>query len=484
MPPLNRLNSRFAIAQLLGTSEKQIRYLLYVRSVRRRYSTFKIPKRRGGYRTIKAPKKDLKYLQQRLAVILSTIYSPRNAVHGFVKDRSIVTNAERHSRKRYVFNVDLENFFPTINFGRVRGVLMAPPYNIPEKGATILAQLCCHEGVLPQGAPTSPILSNMICARLDRQLTALAKQHNCIYTRYVDDITFSKQHHVFPKEIGIFDENKNAIVGKELRQIIESNGFRINSDKVWLYKNTHRQSVTGLTVNTKSNVSRNFIRQVRAMIHAWEKYGADLAQTEYIARYCHRQTRQESIPSFEHVIRGKLEFIKMVRGIGDPVYRNLQSKFVRVCPEYQSVMVSENLQMNYRDVFISHASEDKESVARPLTEELVRSGFSVWFDEYEILIGDSLRQKIDEGLANSKYGIVILSKNFISRTKTWPARELDGLTAKEDADVRKFILPIWHKIEKREVTNYSPSLAGLKALETTDKTPEQMVKELSAKLRS
>ena len=102
------------------------------------------------------------------------------------------------------------------------------------------------------------------------------------------------------------------------------------------------------------------------MIHAWEKHGVDLARSEHASRYYHRQGTKGSTPPFESVLRGKLEFIKMVRGIADPVYRNLQLRLVKVYPEYYSVMVAENAQMNHRDVFISHAHEDKESIARPL----------------------------------------------------------------------------------------------------------------------
>ena len=104
----------------------------------------------------------------------------------------------------FVF-IDLENFFPSINFGRVRGLFMSEPFNVPQAGATILAQLCCHRGVLPQGAPTSPVISNIICSRLDRQLMKLAQSHNCFCTRYADDITFSKTRTAFPAEIGYFD---------------------------------------------------------------------------------------------------------------------------------------------------------------------------------------------------------------------------------------------------------------------------------------
>jgi hypothetical protein len=146
-------------------------------------------------------------------------------------------------------------------------------------------------------------------------------------------------------------------------------------------------------------------------------------------------------------------------------------------------MREENEQMAQRDVFMSHASEDKASIARPLTDALIIAGFSVWFDEYELKIGDSLRGKIDEGLKNSRHGIVILSKYFFSPKKQWPGRELDGLTALEDASKKKRVLPVWHEITQQEVASYSPTLAGLFSLVAKDKSIDQMVVELVKVLR-
>lgn len=121
------------------------------------------------------------------------------------------------------------------------------------------------------------------------------------------------------------------------------------------------------------------------------------------------------------------------------------------------------------DVFISHASEDKEEIARPLAEALRERGLSVWYDEFTIKLGDSLRRTIDQGLKESKYGIVILSHNFFA--KDWPQKELDGLTARE-RNGKKIILPIWHNITKEEIEEYSPTLAGLYAAKTKDGIPK------------
>ena len=138
---------------------------------------------------ISAPDERLKFLQRKLADKIAQLYRPRNPVHGFVADRSIKTNALAHMRRRFVVNVDLKDFFPTISQNRVEGMLLS--LGIDARVAEILARICCNNRHLPQGAPSSPVLSNMICFRLDKELMSIAKDARCIYTRYADDITLS-----------------------------------------------------------------------------------------------------------------------------------------------------------------------------------------------------------------------------------------------------------------------------------------------------
>lgn len=127
-------------------------------------------------------------------------------------------------------------------------------------------------------------------------------------------------------------------------------------------------------------------------------------------------------------------------------------------------------------VFVSHASEDKDNFVRPFVNSLVAEGIDVWYDEFELKLGDSLRRSIDNGLKNSKYGIVVLSESFFK--KEWTQKELDGLFAKE-VNGEKVILPLWHKISKNEVLSYSPMIADIKALNTTDFTFEELAKEIA-----
>lgn len=129
------------------------------------------------------------------------------------------------------------------------------------------------------------------------------------------------------------------------------------------------------------------------------------------------------------------------------------------------------------DVFISHASEDKDEVVRPLAHALQGGGLKVWYDEFEMRIGDSLRRKIDSGLARSRFGIIVFSKTFL--TKGWTNYELDGLVTRS-VNGEQVLLPIWHNITKKEIIDYSPSLADKLARSTSTHTVEEIAEEIIA----
>jgi RNA-directed DNA polymerase len=313
------------VAMLLDVSYDRLIYHIYGVSKERKYVEFSIRKRSGKLRTIAAPATALKILQRKLSQVIYSIYDPKAAVHGFTPSRSILTNAQQHLRKKFVLNIDLQDFFGSIHFGRVRGIFMAPPYNRPKEVATVLAQICCHSGKLPQGAPTSPVVSNMICARMDSQLRLLAKELRCTYTRYADDITFSTTLSNFPKELAYLtteDDKLKTVLGEKLVGIIKDNGFEINESKIRLQHRSQHQEVTGLTVNQFPNVKREYIRKISSMLQAWEKFG--LYSVE--ARYKEKVSKElgileEKVPKFKEVLRGKLNFLGMVRGKDNEIYR-------------------------------------------------------------------------------------------------------------------------------------------------------------------
>lgn len=323
------LQGRAHVARLLEIDVKTLNYLLY-RNKTRNYRKFYIPKRDGTAREIIAPQGSLKILQQKLNHILSLIYKPAPSVYGFTRNRSAVQNAAAHLHNKLVFNIDLENFFPTIHLGRVRGMLMARPYKLPAEVATIIAQICCFEGRLPQGAPSSPVVSNMLCAKLDAQLIQLAKRCRCTYTRYADDITFSTSARSFPEDIvrvEAIQKDKFVMVGDFLNKVITENGFVVNQKKVRLQNRDERQVVTGVKVNVKLNVSRGYVHSLRGMLHAWKKYGYIAAAREYFSQH---MKNDKQVLSFDNVVRGKLEYLKSVKTDSDYVWRGLANKYEKV----------------------------------------------------------------------------------------------------------------------------------------------------------
>lgn len=321
--------------QFLGVDPETTGGFLYGDATK--YRVFSVPKKSGGEREIVAPTKRLKYLQNKVKAELESYYSPRKCVHGFVYGRSVISNAQSHVRKEYVLNIDLEDFFGSINFGRVSKLFQSPPLNLPHGVASVLAHICCHRGVLPQGAPTSPIISNMIAFKLDRQLRELAYKCSCTYTRYADDISFSftNRKKSLPKAIAFFDSNDELVLGKELKDIIEDNWFKINDKKTRIQHRTQRQSVTNITVNEKVNVNRKFIRQTSSMLNALFKYGAVEAEREYFEKYhkgyiANRQRAKMSEQPgklFTQKIRGRLNFIRSVRGSSCNVWRSLMYRY-------------------------------------------------------------------------------------------------------------------------------------------------------------
>ncbi|MGD9609848.1 MAG: trypsin-like peptidase domain-containing protein [Desulfovibrionaceae bacterium] len=323
------LRTRASVAEFLNTTDAELVRILYSKPLSTSYTTFFIPKKHGPLRRIDAPKLWLKQIQRRLCDVLSMIYEPKSSVTAYVKDGGIVFNAARHVGKKWVLNIDLENFFPSINFGRVRGMFMAKPYELPHQIASILAQICCYNNALPQGAPTSPIVSNMICAKMDTALYHLAKSRGCIYSRYADDITFSTHSRQFPcglAEVSRLDSELSMTPGSALVETIQCNGFQINTSKVRICAKGSRQTVTGLVVNEKINCRRSYIKTLRGQINALEKYG-DKAEQHYVKIREQKTSRpfRERGTLLQH-LTGKLAYIKMLKGPYDSIYRKLKHR--------------------------------------------------------------------------------------------------------------------------------------------------------------
>jgi RNA-directed DNA polymerase len=273
------------LAPLLDFQPSKLAYVVFKQAAATNYRTFEIPKRKGGTRTINAPIDALKTAQQKLSTLLQDCVDEINkatgrkdrAAHGFKRKRSIITNARKHRNRRYVFNIDLEDFFPSINFGRVRGYFIKDKnFALHERVATVIAQLACHNKSLPQGSPCSPVISNLIAHILDMRLVHLASTVGCTYSRYADDLTFSTNKKEFPLEIAEPSKADPHLwtPGTQLQKLIKYSGFQINSAKTHMQYRTSRQEVTGLVVNRKINVRHEYRHTVRAMVHTLLRDGS------------------------------------------------------------------------------------------------------------------------------------------------------------------------------------------------------------------
>ena len=273
------------VAAILGFKPRALAFILYKKSPASKYKQFEIPKRSGGKRILNAPSPDLKKLQRRLATVLETcvteINEKRNVTtvlsHGFRPKYSIISNASMHRKRRYIFNIDLENFFGSINFGRVRGFFITNKnFELNPAVATVLAQIACHENSLPQGSPCSPVITNLIGHIVDIRLAKLAFETGCTYSRYADDLTFSTNKKIFPEKIAsITDiEKQQWQVGHSLNKLIKKAGFTINKSKTRMQYHYSRQDVTGLTVNRITNTKTEYRRSTRAMVHSLLQTGS------------------------------------------------------------------------------------------------------------------------------------------------------------------------------------------------------------------
>lgn len=463
---------------------KQLNYYSHPKNNNQRYKTFKIKKKSGATRTIHAPVRGLKALQKCLSFILQCVFEPHQAAFGFVRKRSIVDNARIHECSRYVYNIDLKDFFPSVDQARVWKCLQLKPFNlnrdfigdedllswehfvktypyptdkrqslsdleakikgfklehiipwdiflsdfpdikdskvtseiiwkegisdlieefrvhefsvpfykgkglafahtpkgtvfvsknfdpskdkfilVGQKGsktrngkslegtlwlvnknpfrnrltlANIIASICCTEmevsrqnemgiwfgqrkRVLPQGAPTSPVITNIVCQRLDYRLSATARRFGLKYSRYADDITFSSMHNVY---------QPGSEFLTELHRIIKDQKFHINESKTRLQKEGYRQEVTGLVVNEKANVQQRYIKQLRMWLYYWERYGYEKAFGFFLNQYlANKIDKTISNTEMANVIFGKLEYLKMVKGEKNEVYRTLLDRF-------------------------------------------------------------------------------------------------------------------------------------------------------------
>lgn len=314
------------VARALGLSVAQLRWLSFHNEAAERthYVTFQIPKRSGGLRTISAPHHTLAKAQRWILENILSKLEVEAPAHGFVAQRSTVTNATPHLGQDLVVNLDLRDFFPTITFPRVRGMFARLGYS--PAAATVLALISTesprlpaeYDGqsyavavgprALPQGAPTSPAISNQVSRRLDRRLAGVATKYGWTYTRYADDLSFSAP---------AGKRGELPMMLARIRAIISAEGFTINPKKGRIQRRARRQEVTGVVVNDKPGLPREEVRRLRAILHQAKKTGLE-AQN------------RENKPDFEAWVRGRIAYLSMVdRAKGQALLAQLDALVAR-----------------------------------------------------------------------------------------------------------------------------------------------------------
>ena len=303
-----------ALAELLNIKEETLRAKMY----NRKYTQFFVPKPNGEKRLIENPEDWLKSLQGQLnkhfqaayyMVRPPCAYGALLAVADEVKPRNIYTNALRHIGQKWLLNVDIRRFFPSISYEKVYMTLRRPPFSFNPNAAKCLSMLTTFEQRLPTGAPTSPILSNIICLPLDSMLLQLSKKHGWAYTRFIDDLSFSGENKFKKKHL-------RAIQG-----ILLSQGFLINEKKLKINRVRDKPEVTGLILKKKKpDISPSVLKRLKKYIHLYHI----MTEQDMLNR---QLFPAELIQRYRSFINGQLAFIKFIRGEGDKDYLRLFKRF-------------------------------------------------------------------------------------------------------------------------------------------------------------
>ena len=247
----------YQLAEVLGVKEVELFKLL--NKTEKQYKFFEISKKNGGTRKIYAPTYTLRWVQKRILIKILSNYSVSPYANAYIKGKNLSDNATPHINKKYLLKIDITDFFGSITFEQILSAVFNKNYYRTSVGVA-LTNLCCYKGALVQGAPTSPMLSNLVMKHFDNVMGEWCKKKNITYTRYCDDITFSSNeplYHAYSKA----------------KAFLESMGFELNLKKTRFVTNTSRQTVTGLVVNQKVAVPSDYKRNLRKDIYYFLKFG-------------------------------------------------------------------------------------------------------------------------------------------------------------------------------------------------------------------
>lgn len=289
---------------------------------RERYNIFYIrKKRKGRYRMISSPVPRLKIILRGLNELLYQYFSPASYVTGFVRNASIIDNGRIHVGQRYIYTIDLDNFFESVKVDVIVSYLCKPPYNFSIDVANTIAYISCVKNIknnticLSQGSPLSPILSNIVCVDLDKKLNGLASFYRAQYSRYADDITFSSYNNIYSRT----DE-----FARKVKIIIEESNFKINYNKIHISGPQSRHYITGIVANAKVNVPREYTDSIRNLLYIWKQYGVNDAYERFDEWY-KKRNKGKSTPFIGDFLRGQIEYTGTVRGKNDLLYKRFKN---------------------------------------------------------------------------------------------------------------------------------------------------------------
>ena len=277
------------------------------------YKEYKIPKRSGGFRVIDEPLPNLKEIQRWILdnILLSPdiVGTVSSVATAFIPERDIILNARPHVGRRVVICMDIKDFFPSVKWYAVYLVFVGIGYKKDVAG--MLAHLCTLRDSLPQGAPTSPMLSNLVLRRIDNKIASFCEKKGVTYTRYADDLTFSMD-----------DKMKYGVLMSYVRDMVRKGGFTINERKTKVYHRNHAQYVTGIVVNERLHVARKYRRDIRQEIYYLQKYGLP-------DHYSRIETRFSRGAYLNHLL-GKINFVVHVNPEDEEMsgYRSYLKKLI------------------------------------------------------------------------------------------------------------------------------------------------------------
>ncbi|MGN6439404.1 MAG: reverse transcriptase domain-containing protein [Agriterribacter sp.] len=359
------------LANAVGVTLKEFSFLAYSRRVSAvsHYRKFYLSKKSGGKRLISAPMPRLKNVQYWILQHILYKVAIHPQANGFVPGKSIVSNATPHIGKAVVVNTDVKDFFPSVSFKRVKGLFEKLGYS--NKIATILSLLCTEpateevlldgkkyfvqkgERVLPQGAPTSPAITNILCFRLDKRLSGVALKFNCSYTRYADDITLS----------GTLQNNDATKIIWHVKKILSEEGLLIHPDKIRVMQKAERQEVTGVVVNQQLSVSREKLRKFRALLHQLKKNGYENA-------------RWNGGP-LSNAIAGYASFIHMVNPAkAQKFWQEINS--IQQTPQWQALLAKEAETITQKS--IQPRQQDQNDATIPSPPQQKKEGGDEWYN--------------------------------------------------------------------------------------------------------